>query len=177
MSWFQRVKNVVIGLCMILGAAILLIGTDGGSVFVMLILAASLIIRGISDLIYYITMARFMVGGKLFLFIGTVFIDFGVFTISLADESKIVVVLYLIGFHAFAGLVNLLRAREARRYKSSAWRINMAQGVTSLLILAASLIFARDEGMLVLLYCAGMVYSAFLRIFSAFRRTAVVYIQ
>lgn len=177
MSWFQRVKNVVIGLCMILGAAILLIRTDGGSVFVMLILAASLIIRGISDLIYYITMARFMVGGKLFLFIGAVFFDFGVFTISLADESKIVVVLYLIGFHAFAGLVNLLRAREARRYKSSAWRINMAQGVTSLLILAASLIFARDEGMLVLLYCAGMVYSAFLRIYSAFRRTAVVYIQ
>ena len=53
----------------------------------------------------------------------------------------------------------------------------MAQGVTSLLILAASLIFARDQGMLVLLYCAGLVYSAFLRIYSAFQRTAIVYIQ
>ena len=177
MSWFQRVKNIVIGLCMILGAAILLIGADSGCVFVMLILAFSLIVRGISELIYYITMGRFMVGGKLFLFIGVVFLDFGLFTVSLADESKIVVVLYLIGVHAFAGLVNLLRAREAMRYKSPAWRINMAQGVTSLLILAASLIFARDEGMLVLLYCAGLVYSAFLRIYSAFRRTAVVYIQ
>ena len=177
MSWFQRVKNVVIALCMILGAVILLLGEENGCFLVMLILACSLIIRGISEFIYYITMARFMVGGKLFLFISAVFFDFGVFTISLADESKIVVVLYLIGFHAFAGLVNLLRAREARRYKSSAWRINMAQGVTSLLILAASLIFARDEGMLILLYCAGMVYSAFLRIYSAFRRTAVVYIQ
>lgn len=177
MSNFQRVQNVVIGLCMILCAVILLAGEDDGCYLVMLILAFSLIIRGIAELIYYVTMARHMVGGKLILFIGVVLVDFGIFTISLADESKVVVVLYLIGFHAFAGLVNLLRAREARRHKSSAWRINMAQGVTSLLILAASLIFARDEGVLVLLYCAGMVYSAFLRIYSAFRRTAVVYIQ
>ena len=177
MSLFQRVQNIVIGLCMLISAAILILWPEDGSLIIMLFLAASLIIRGISELIYYITMGRFMVGGKLFLFIGVVFLDFGLFTVSLADESKIVVVLYLIGVHAFAGLVNLLRAREAMRYKSPAWRINMAQGVTSLLILAASLIFARDEGMLVLLYCAGLVYSAFLRIYSAFRRTAVVYIQ
>ena len=177
MSWFQRLKNVVIGLCMILCAVLLLAGEDDGCFLVMLILAFSLIVRGISELIYYVTMARHMVGGKLILFIGVVLVDFGIFTISLADESKVVVVLYLIGFHAFAGLINLLRAREAMRYKSSAWRINMAQGVTSLLILAASLIFARDQGMLVLLYCAGLVYSAFLRIYSAFQRTAIVYIQ
>ena len=177
MSNFQRVQNVVIGLCMILCAVILLAGEDDGCYLVMLILAFSLIIRGIAELIYYVTMARHMVGGKLILFIGVVLVDFGIFTISLADESKVVVVLYLIGFHAFAGLINLLRAREAMRYKSSAWRINMAQGVTSLLILAASLLFARDQGMLVLLYCAGLVYSAVLRIYSAFRRTAIVYIQ
>ena len=177
MSNFHRVQNVVIGLCMILCAVIHLAGEDDGCYLVMLILAFSLIIRGIAELIYYVTMARHMVGGKLILFIGVVLVDFGIFTISLADESKVVVVLYLIGFHAFAGLINLLRAREAMRYKSSAWRINMAQGVTSLLILAASLLFARDQGMLVLLYCAGLVYSAVLRIYSAFRRTAIVYIQ
>ena len=177
MSWFQRVKNVVFGLGMILCAVLLLAGEDDGCFLVMLILAFSLIVRGFSELIYYFTMARHMVGGKLILFIGVVLLDLGIFTISLADESKVVVVLYLIGFHAFASLVNLLRAREAMRYRSSAWRINMAQGVTSLLILAASLLFARDQGMLVLLYCAGLVYSAFLRIYSAFQRTAIVYIQ
>ena len=177
MSNFRRVQNVVIGLGMILCAVILLAGEDDGCFYVMLILAFSLIIRGVSELIYYATMARHMVGGKLILFIGVVLFDIGVFTISLADESKMVVVLYLIGFHAFAGLVNLLRAREALRHKSSAWRINMAQGVTSLLILAASLMFSHDHGMLVLLYCAGLVYSAFLRIYSAFQRTAIVYIQ
>ena len=95
MSNFQRVQNVVIGLCMILCAVILLAGEDDGCFLVMLILAFSLIIRGIAELIYYVTMARHMVGGKLILFIGVVLVDFGIFTISLADESKVVVVLYL----------------------------------------------------------------------------------
>ena len=65
MSWFQRVKNVVFGLGMILCAVLLLAGEDDGCFLVMLILAFSLIVRGISELIYYLTMARHMVGGKL----------------------------------------------------------------------------------------------------------------
>ena len=84
---------------------------------------------------------------------------------------------YLLGFHAFAGLVNVLRALEAKRYKSSSWRINMAQGVASILTALICMIFYRNETLLVYCYCAGMIYSAALRIYSAFRRTAVVYIQ
>ena len=118
-----------------------------------------------------------MVGGKLILFIGAVFFDFGIFTLSLSDESKLFVLAYLLGFHAFAGLVNVLRALEAKRYKSASWRLNMAQGVASILTVVICMIFSRNEILLVYCYCAGMIYSAALRIYSAFRRTAVVYIQ
>ena len=150
---------------------------EGGCLYIMLFLAASLILRGISELIYYFTMAKYMVGGKLILFIGAVFFDFGIFTLSLSDESKLFVLAYLLGFHAFAGLVNVLRALEAKRYKSTSWRINMAQGVASILTALICMIFYRNETLLVYCYCAGMIYSAALRIYSAFRRTAVVYIQ
>ena len=177
MSLFQRVQNIVIGLCMLIGAAVLILWPEDGSLFIMLFLAVSLIIRGISELIYYFAMARYMVGGKLILFIGDVFFDFGFFTLSLSDESKLFVVAYLLGFHAFAGLVNVLRALEAKRYNSDAWKINMAQGVVSILIALASLVYAGDEVMLVYFYCAGLIYSAVLRIYSVFRRTAIVYIQ
>ena len=118
-----------------------------------------------------------MVGGKLILFIGAVFFDFGFFTLTLSDESKLFVLAYLLGFHAFAGLVNVLRALEAKRYKSTSWRINMAQGVASILTVVICMIFSRNETLLVYCYCAGMIYSAALRIYSVFRRTAVVYIQ
>ena len=146
MSKFQRFQNIVIGLSMLISAAILILLPEGGCLYIMLFLAASLILRGISELIYYFTMARYMVGGKLILFIGAVFFDFGFFTLTLSDESKLFVLAYLLGFHAFAGLV-------------------------------ICMIFSRNEILLVYCYCAGMIYSAALRIYSAFRRTAVVYIQ
>ena len=104
MSKFQRFQNIVIGLSMLISAAILILLPEGGCLYIMLFLAASLILRGISELIYYFTMARYMVGGKLILFIGAVFFDFGIFTLSLSDESKLFVLAYLLGFHAFAGL-------------------------------------------------------------------------
>ena len=177
MSKFQRVQNIVIGLSMLISAAVLILFPEGGCVYIMLFLAASLILRGISELVYYFTMARYMVGGKLILFIGAVFFDFGFFTLSLSDESKLFVLAYLLGFHAFAGLVNVLRALEAKRYKSASWRINMAQGVASILTVLICMIFSHNETLLVYCYCAGMIYSAALRIYSVFRRTAVVYIQ
>ena len=177
MSKFQRVQNIVVGLVMLICAGILLLGPEDGCLYIMLFLALSLMFRGLSELLYYVTMARFMVGGKLILFIGVVFFDVGFFTLSLADESKLFVILYLLGFHAFAGLVNILRSMEAKRYKSAHWRINMAQGVVSILMLLASLLFADDAVILAYLYSAGLIYSACLRIASAFRRSAIVFIQ
>ena len=177
MSKFQRVQNIVAGLCMLISAAVLFLLPEDGCLFIMLFLAVSLIIRGISELVYYFTMARYMVGGKLILFIGAVFFDFGFFTLTLSNEPKLFVLAYLLGLHAFTGLVNVLRAREAKRYNSGSWRINMAQGVVSILIAAVSLISAGNETLLVYFYSAGLIYSAALRIYSAFRRTAVVYIQ
>lgn len=177
MSKFQRVQNIAIGLSMLVGAGILLVDSQDGCLFIMYFLALSLMGKGISELLYYITMARFMVGGKLILFIGVVLTDIGFFTLSLADESKLFVMLYLLGFHAFAGLVNILRSLEALRYKSAHWRINMAQGVVSILMLLTSLFFSHDENILAYLYSAGLIYSACLRIASAFRRSAVVFIQ
>ena len=47
----------------------------------------------------------------------------------------------------------------------------MAQGVASILTVVICMIFSRNEILLVYCYCAGMIYSAALRIYSAFRRT------
>lgn len=177
MSRFQRVRAALEGICMLIGVAILLLAPEGSTLVIMLVLAISLVLRGISELIHYFTMARFMVGGKLILFIGCAFFDLGIFTVSFADESSLLVILYLLGFHAFAGLVNILRAIEAKRYKSGVWVLNAAQGAVSILIALASFLFAGNEVVLVYLYCAGLSYNACLRIATAFRKTQAVYIQ
>ena len=48
MSKFQRFQNIVIGLSMLISAAILILLPEGGCLYIMLFLAASLILRGIS---------------------------------------------------------------------------------------------------------------------------------
>ncbi len=177
MNKLQRVQNIVIGLCMLAGAAVLLADPQNGCHFILYFLALSLMVKGLSELLYYFTMAKHMVGGKLFLFIGAILVDLGFFTLSLSDESRLFVILYLLGVHAFAGLVNILRSLEAMRHKSMHWMINMVQGIVSILILVTSIIFAEEESVPVYLYAAGLIYSACIRIASVFRRTATVYIQ
>ena len=53
MSKFQRFQNIVIGLSMLISAAILILLPEGGCLYIMLFLAASLILRGGTDLLLH----------------------------------------------------------------------------------------------------------------------------
>ena len=165
------------GIGMLLAMLILLIiGNDGVSL-VVLILAVSLILRGLRSLIYYVSMARFMVGGQASLLTGVFLIDLGILSLSLADEGHMFIFLYLAGWNAFSGLVSLLRAREAYRNKGRSWIMNTLYGVVNIGILICCFIYWKSPATLASLYCAGLGYSGILRIINAFRRTEIVYIQ
>ena len=116
------------------------------------------------------------VGGKLLLYVSLIALDLGVFTATLLDTPGIYIILYLIGAHAFSGAINIMRALEARRY-GGAWRVNAMQGAVGLLVALACVVFLRRTDILVYIYSAGLIYSAAMRIVTAFRRTAIVYIQ
>jgi len=177
MSKIQRLKNIVLGLIMILIGVVMIWFPEEGYVFVTLILSFSLILSGLRSLAYYLLMARHMVGGKSILVRGIILLDLGLFTLTLTDIPKIYVILYLLGCHIFAGMVDIMRAVEAKRYKARLWRYNLAYGIANLSVAVSCLACIRSTGMLVVIYCTGMIYSACVRIVSAFRRTAIVYIS
>ena len=145
MSRLQRIGVFISGLLMLLGAAVLILDVEDGLMFITTVLAVSLFVMGIRFSVYFLTMARHMVGGKAMLFAGVFLLDFGFFTSTMFDESRLMIILYLAGWHAFSGLVSLLRARSAK--------------------------------ILTGIYCAGLVYSAGIRMISSFRRTEIVFIQ
>lgn len=176
MSKMQRVSNVIAGIGLLLGALIIF-ALDDGCRLIAAVLALSLILRGMRELIYYFSMARHMVGGKSILLIGVFLFDFGIFTLTLVDEKRLIVMLYLATWHAFSGLVAILRAFEARRYKAASWKMNALRGFGGILTAAACFIFRHDSTVLMAVYSIGLVYAGVMRIASAFRRTAVVYIQ
>ena len=177
MTKFQRLKNLIYGLLLIASGMILLYIPEDAFVLLLLLLSTTLLISGINTLTYYFTMARFMVDGKMMLYKGIIVSDFGVLTASLVDVPRQFVLVYLIGVHAFSGLVELLRAMEARRYGGKNWRLKMGHGLVNVVTCIICVIFINNTNTVVIVYALGILYSGVLTLVSAFRRTAFVYIQ
>lgn len=176
MSSIERIFNIAAGVLMAASALIMIFLPDIGAIIVLLILAFSLIAFGIRTLIYYVTMARHMVGGRLQLYLGIIVLDFGAFALTLTDVPKVYIMLYLLGIHAFSAVVSILRAFEAKRFGASSWKMKFFMGIAELLIAAACGVFINSMHIMVYIYAGGLLYSAVMRIIEALRKTAIAYI-
>ena len=176
MTKFKRVTEIVTSLFMVLFGILLIVSPEDSSVLVISILSLTFAAIGLRNLVYYFTMARFMVNGRLILFKGVILLDFGLVSASLIDMPGIYLILYLVAIHAFSGVIEILRAMEARRFGAS-WKLKFSHGVVDILLALCCVVFIRMTNMAIYIYAVGLVYSALIRIINAFRRTALVYIQ
>lgn len=180
MTRSKRVIEVLFGIVMFLaGAAFFMSGTEASVTVMLLFLQLGMTVRGLSALYYYLSMARYMVGGKTVLFRSLAFLDLGVLAGSLIGHSMIFAAVYLASVHAFDGVVSIFRANESR-VNGAQWKLKMTYGVTDILIAVAVILgnaVFKEPVITTYIYGAGLMYAAVLRIVSAFRRTKIVYIQ
>lgn len=177
MTGGRRVTDILVGvLTMLLGFALILFPEYGLSIAAG-ILSIALIVYGVRMLIYYCSMARHMVGGRTMLYIAVIVLDLGVFMWTLTDIPKIYIVLYLTAVHAFSGAIDILRGLEAKKYKAPSWRLSTLSGAVNIIVAILCIVFLGSTDMIVYIYSAGLIYSAVTRIITAFRKTAIVYIQ
>jgi Na+/phosphate symporter len=178
MTVYQRIKKILFSLCM-LGVALFffLNPSDTAYKIVVAILSLGLASAGIKDIVFYFTMARHMVGGKMILIQGVIIFDFAIITSSLADVPKIYILMYLIGIHAFSGVIEILRANEARKTVDGPWKIKFSHGIVNLILAIACLIFIRKSNTALIIYSLGLMYSAVVRLFDAFGKTAFQVIE
>ena len=176
----QRIRTFLGGIIMLFLAALLLLVPDawfdGIAVFIGLMFA----IRGIRSLLYYFSMARYMVGGKQVLYRTIILLDFGLFTSALSNHPAIYIILFIAGIHLLSGLVTALRANEARQEGSSKWILTACYALIDVFLFVLVIyfgLFRKSMSMTVYIYAVGIVNTAFNRIRQAFRRTAIVYIQ
>lgn len=177
MSKLQRATNIATGILMIICAVLMALHPKAGYVIVILFMCITLTLAGIRMIIYYFTMARHMVGGMSILYRGIILYDFGLLSGTLIGASQVYILLYLVGVHLFSGAVDIMRTLEARHYEGASWRLRLSHGIMNILIAVACLVFIRSTDVAVYIYCFGLIYSAIMRIVTAFRRTAIVYIQ
>lgn len=177
MTGIQRIKNILLGVVTILFSILMIAVPEGGLVVVALLISVSLFIYAVKTLVFYFSMARHMVGGRTMLYIGIIVLDFAVFVMMLTNIPRIYIILYLLAIHAFSGAIDILRSFEAKKYQASSWKFSMVSGVVNIIVAILCVVFIGSELIIIYIYCAGLIYSAMVRIITSFRKTAIVYIQ
>ena len=173
----RRVFNVLTGLFVILFGLFMFSGQNRAYTAMLFFLEFALIIRGVRLLVYYNSMARHMVGGKIILYEGIFFLDLGLLFVSIDDLPWMYVMLYLVIGLAISGVVDLLRANEIRLLESGHWKYHAFTGIVKILATVISFASFKYPFILVGVYSFGVVHSGAAKIISAVRPGAIVYIE
>ncbi len=176
MNFGQKFLNILYGL-ILLASGVIFFLIPYPYYIVALILSISLVVYGIRQLVYYFTMARHMVGGRLILYFGVIIFDAGIFVLSISDIPVYYIMIYLIILHAFSGVIDILRVLEARRFRSGSWKLTLTSGIINLLVAILCAVFIRSPEIAVIIFAAGLLYSGVIRIISAFRRTKLAFFE
>lgn len=177
MTKLQRFSSFASGLITLAVAAFMLVFRQDSYWLIVVFLGFSFLIGGIGKLIYYFTMARFMVGGKSSLYWGVLQIDFAALSLSLTELPRVYILIYLAVLHGFSGLVEILRANETMSVGSSSYKLKLLHGLVNIGLALSCIVFIKKADTAVIIYSAGLIYTAVLRVISAFRRSLPVYIQ
>lgn len=176
MTIWQKLKNVLSAVLMILIGIVMLLFGEKAYMVIISVFSLTLEIMGLRMLVFYFSMARYMVGGRNILFRGILFLDFGIFTGSLVWVPKGYILMYLAGTLAFSGVVNLIGANEARIIQCS-WKFKTFQGIVKILFAISCLIFMRSEVRVVDICAIGFIFSAITSVANTFRHQQVITID
>lgn len=177
MSSIRRAGKVISGLLMIIGSILFIMFPKDGAIYVVLCIDIALLLYGMRMIIYYITLARFMVGGIMTLYKSIIVIDFGLFVFYLYEIPYRLVMFYLAGVMAFHGVTVILSAMESRRLEVPFWRGKLAYGVINILLVIVSVLMMDSMKTVAYIFSISLIHSAIYNIVSAFRKSAVIYIE
>ena len=110
------------------------------------------------------------------LYLAVIVLDFGVFVMMLTSVQKTYLILYLVVVYAFSGVVDILRAMEAKKYQAPTWKFSLISGILCVVVAIACIVFIHSTKVIMILFSAGLIYSAIVRIVTALRKTEMVYI-
>ena len=177
MSKPRRVWNIIVANFMIQSAVLLMFVPDIAFEIIASCVGLVLTFYGIKYLFYYLTHAQHMVGGKWLLLAGLLLFDFGIFASILIDQTRSIVIIYVISGHLVAAVLGIVRAVSNKGDGNSGWKIDLAQGIGNIILVVLCLVFIKHVEIPVFIYSASIIYSAILKIIQSCKRTAIVYVQ
>lgn len=177
MKFRKRIINILVALIYILAALMFETNPKSAASIIILIISFSYVLRGLGNIIYYITMARFAVGGRSVLYQGIILLDFGLFATLMANIPIKYGVIYLVCLQIFYGIVGVLRALEARKLSARHWRLKLVFSLVVIAFAISCCFNLNSYSLFVDLYSLSLISSGIELITRSFRKTAIVYIQ
>ena len=177
MSKTKRVWTIIGAVFAIQTALFLMIIPEIAFLLIAAFVGLWLTFYGLKYLIYYMTHAQHMVGGKWFLLLGLLMFDMGMFATLLIDQAQMIMIIYVVAAHFVAAVLNFARAYSNKGDGNPGWKIDLAQGIGNISQVVLCLVFINYVEVPVFIYCSGVIYSSILNIITACKKTAIVYVQ
>ena len=169
MSTAGKIGTIIFGAVQIILSILLILLPKYGYYIIAAILGISLTLYGVRNLIYYVSMARHMVGGRMILYFGLLIFDAGALILALSDIPPFYIMIYLIVIRALTGAIDILRALEQKKMEIPAWKGMLVSGIIHILTAVVCMVFIKSTNIAVYIYAAGLIYSAVSRIIRAVR--------
>ncbi|MCF0145433.1 MAG: hypothetical protein HUJ73_02480 [Eubacterium sp.] len=134
MSISSKIFNVVLGVAITLCGILLLCDPRGMHQYIMIILAVSLFVAGGKKLIYFIVLAKYMVGGWFIMARALITISLGVLALLSISWSLLYGFIYLQLAVAFEGGKFIYSALELRKMALRYWWFRMVVGIAIIVI-------------------------------------------
>ena len=177
MSKYNRIKNIAAGIGIIILSIFMFAFPDTGYYMATIIFGAVLLIDGIKQMIYFLSMGIHMIGGKMILYRALITMDLSFFLLSIRSIGQRYLMVYFIIYYFFVGMITIFRAYEARKIKAELWKWKLMNGIIKVIISIACIVNITSEDMMLFLVCFGLIVSALTRIGMALKKTAIIFIQ
>lgn len=177
MSKFNRIKNIIIGIAIIMVSISMLVFPGIGYYMATVILGVALLINGIKQFVYFISMGIHMVGGKIILYRTLITLDLSFFILSIRGIGQRYMMVYFIIYYFFAGVITIFRAYESCKAEAAFWKWKLITGIIKVTVSIMCIINNNSEDIMLYLMCFGLIVSAITRIGKALKKTAIIYIQ
>lgn len=177
MSKFNRIKNIIIGIAIIMVSISMLVFSGIGYYMATVILGVVLLINGIKQFVYFLSMGIHMIGGKMILYRALITLDLSFFILSIKGIGQRYIMAYFVIYYFFAGIITIFRAYESRKAEAAFWKWKLITGIIKVTVSIMCIINNNSEDVMLYLMCFGLIVSAITRIGMALKKTAIIYIQ
>lgn len=177
MTKFKRIRNIVLAVLIIGVSILMMIFPQIGLGTILLFMGFYMGVRGLGQLSYYFMMGTHMVGGRIILYKSLIMLDISALAFSATSLPSQYITAYLVAYYGFFGAVDMLRALESKKLKAGSWKLKFFSGLCCLAIAVVAVVYIKSLAISMFILCAGFIYSAIIRIITACRKSAIVYIQ